>query len=439
VSHPRQTVGRPAFGGDAAQMLQALGPTVLPYGNGRSYGDSCLNGGGALVDARGLDRLLKFAPETGVLDVEAGVSFATILQYLTRWAEPERTWFVPVSPGTKFITVGGAIANDVHGKNHATAGCFGNHVLSLRLQRSDGSVLTCSPRENAALFNATIGGLGLTGLVLSAVIQLRRVPSLWLEVEDIRFDDLQAFDRLSASSAEWDYTVAWTDCLQRGPALGRGIFTRARHARRAGPPPAPVSQPRCRMPADLPGWALNGLSVAAFNALYWRRAPRLPVCRVRSYEPVFYPLDAIGDWNRIYGRRGFHQYQCVVPSAVAADAVTALLRTIAAARQGSFLAVLKKLGSVASPGMLSFPMPGTTLALDFPNRGPATYDLLNRLDRITADAKGRIYPAKDGRVSARDFQRGYPRWKEFARHVDPKFSSDFWRRVSVELGSISNV
>jgi FAD/FMN-containing dehydrogenase len=222
VSHPRQTVGRPAFGGDAAQMLQALGPTVLPYGNGRSYGDSCLNGGGALVDARGLDRLLKFAPETGVLDVEAGVSFATILQYLTRWAEPERTWFVPVSPGTKFITVGGAIANDVHGKNHATAGCFGNHVLSLRLQRSDGSVLTCSPRENAALFNATIGGLGLTGLVLSAVIQLRRVPSLWLEVEDIRFDDLPAFDRLSAASADWDYTVAWTDCLQRGTALGRG-------------------------------------------------------------------------------------------------------------------------------------------------------------------------------------------------------------------------
>jgi FAD/FMN-containing dehydrogenase len=438
VSHPHQTVGRPAFAADTAGLLQALGPTVLPYGNGRSYGDSCLNGGGALVDTRQLDRFVDLDRETGVLEMEAGVSFATILQHLTQRAEPERTWFLPVSPGTKFVTVGGAIANDVHGKNHATAGCFGNHVLSLRLQRSDGSVLTCSPWENAVLFNATVGGLGLTGMILSAVIQLKRVPSLWLEVEEIRFDDLPAFDRLSVESAGWDYTVAWTDCLQRGAALGRGIFTRARHARRAGPPPVPVSRPRRRMPVDLPGWALNGLSVAAFNALYWRRAPREPARRVRSYEPVFYPLDAIGDWNRIYGRRGFHQYQCVVPADVAGEAVAALLRTIAGVRQGSFLAVLKKLGSVASPGMLSFPMSGTTLALDFSNKGPATYDLLNRLDRITNDAGGRIYPAKDGRVSARDFQRGYPRWQEFARHVDPRFSSDFWRRVSVNLRSVGN-
>ena len=412
---------------------------MLPYGNGRSYGDSCLNGGGGLIDARGLDRLLDFDPETGVLEAEAGVSLATILQHLTQRAEPERTWFLPVSPGTKFVTLGGAIANDVHGKNHATAGCFGNHVLSLRLQRSDGSVLTCSPRENTALFNATVGGLGLTGMIFSAVVQLRRVPSLWLEVEDLRFDDLSSFDRLSAESAEWDYTVAWTDCLQRGPTLGRGIFTRARHTRRAGAPPGPVGRPRYRIPVDLPGWVLNGLSLAAFNAMYWRRAPRVPARRVRSYEPVFYPLDVIGDWNRIYGRRGFHQYQCVVPAAVAGEAVAALLRTIAEARQGSFLAVLKKLGSVVSPGMLSFPMPGTTLALDFSNRGPTTYDLLNRLDQITTDAGGRVYPAKDGRVSARDFQRGYPQWQEFARHVDPRFSSDFWRRVSVDVRSASNV
>ncbi len=185
----------------------------------------------------------------------------------------------------------------------------------------------------------------------------------------------------------------------------------------------------------MPGLVLNPAMVGAFNALYWRRAPQAPARRMRPYEPVFYPLDAIGNWNRIYGRRGFHQYQCVVPDAAAREAVPALLRSIAAARQGSFLAVLKTLGDRASPGMLSFPMQGVTLALDFPNRGNPTYELLDRLDAITAEAGGRVYPAKDGRVSARDFQRGYPNWSRFARHVDPRFSSSFWRRVSAPLAS----
>ena len=426
VARPAHVVGRPAFAQDAGPMLASLGPSVLPYGMGRSYGDSCLNGGGALLDTRSLDRWIAFDPDAGVIEVEAGVTLAAILAQLTAIASD---WFLPVSPGTKYVTVGGAIANDVHGKNHHTAGCFGNHVRSLRLLRSDRGVLTCSPTENAGLFAATIGGMGLTGLVLSAEIGLKRVPSFWLDVEEQRYDDLDGFWRHSDASADWEYTVAWVDCLARGASLGRGVFTRARHADRPGAPPPPVAASR-DMPADVPAFALNGISMAAFNGLYWRRAPRLPTRRVRSYEPVFYPLDAIGRWNRIYGRPGFHQYQCVIPPAAAAVAIPALLTAIAASRQGSFLAILKTLGPIVSPGMMSFPREGTTLALDFPNRGTATYDLLNRLDAITAEAGGRIYPAKDGRVSARNFQRGYPAWQDFSRHVDPRFSSDFWRRVS---------
>ena len=324
-------VGRPAFAVDAAAALRSLGPSVLPFGMGRSYGDSCLNGGAGLVDTRSMDRFVAFDPASGVLEVEAGVTLAAILQRLTALAEPGCTWFLPVSPGTKFITVGGAIANDVHGKNHHAAGCFGNHVVSLRLLRSDGAVRVCSPTLHADLFAATIGGLGLTGLVLSAELQMKRVPSMWLEVEDIRFDGLAGFDRLSAESVpDWEYTVAWIDCRARGAALGRGIFTRARHAERGGRPPPAVATPRRTVPFDLPGMLLNGASVSAFNALYWRRAPRVPRARISSYEPVFYPLDAIGQWNRIYGARGFHQYQCVVPAASAPAAIPDLLRTVAA-------------------------------------------------------------------------------------------------------------
>lgn len=433
-------VARPAFRAEVPALLAALPDeaSVLGHGMGRSYGDSPLNPGGHLIDMRGLDRFIGFDPETGVLECEAGVTLAAILHLLARRNRPGRSWFLPVTPGTKFVTIGGAIANDVHGKNHHSAGCFGSHVLSLELLRSDGMVRVCSPGANAALFAATIGGLGLTGLVLSARLQLKPVPGPWLESQDIRYAGLDAFhDLAAASEADWEYTVAWIDCLASGRGLGRGIFSRARHTAHSPPNqarPAIAAEPRLVMPIDLPGAALNTLSVRAFNALYWRKAPMRPESRLLPWDPVFYPLDAIGRWNRLYGRRGFYQYQCVVPAPTARDAVRALLETIAASGQGSFLAVLKTTGDRVSPGMLSFPMPGATLALDFPNLGPRTHDLLDRLDRITEDAGGRIYPAKDGRVSAGRFQRGYPRWCDFARHVDPRFSSGFWRRVTAPAG-----
>lgn len=436
-------VARPRFPDELAPLLAGPdGPrSVLPYGMGRSYGDSCLNRDGGLIDTRGLDRFVAFDRETGLLEVEGGVTLADILRVLDHadrhGARPgDRRWFLPVTPGTKFVTVGGAIANDVHGKNHHEAGTFGRHVAGFRLLRSDGRVLDCSMTDNPDLFAATIGGLGLTGLILSAAIRLKPVPGPWMESEDIRYDTLEDFFALSEESlAGWEYSVAWIDCLARGRALGRGIFTRSRHTAEA---PANTRartayEPRLSVPLDFPGFALNRLSIAAFNALYRRRIPAAGKRGIVHYDPVFYPLDAIGLWNRLYGTRGFYQYQCAVPTAGAAETVRALLETIAAAGQGSFLAVLKTLGDVPSPGMLSFPMPGVTLALDFPNTGAATHALLDRLDAIVAAAGGRLYPAKDGRMPAGLFQSGHPRWREFAAHIDPRFSSSFWRRVSVPV------
>jgi FAD/FMN-containing dehydrogenase len=417
----------------ALAAAKASGTSVLPYGLGRSYGDCCLNDGGALVDTRGLDRFIDFDPVEGEIECEAGVSLADILGLLTRRPAHERRWFLPVTPGTKWVTVGGAIANDVHGKSHHTTGCFGVHVRSLRLLRSDRSVQTLSASENCDLFRATVGGMGLTGLILSARIALMQVPGFWLESEDIRYDDLDAFFALSEESrADWQYTVAWVDCLARGRHLGRGVFSRARHCERAPPHTrdALLAQPRFAMPMDAPGFVLNRHSMRAFNATRWRRFSRRPQTALLSFDPVLYPLDGIGCWNRLYGPRGFYQYQCVVPHGVARQGTQGLLERVAASGHSSFLAVLKVFGDRPSPGMLSFPMPGTTLALDLPNRGAVTLALMDELDNVVRDTGGRIYPAKDGRMSANDFRRGFSRWKEFAAHVDPAFCSSLWRRVS---------
>jgi FAD/FMN-containing dehydrogenase len=420
----------PAFADDARGALAqaaASGEPVLPYGLGRSYGDSCLNDRGTLLVTSALDRFIAFDPARGEIECEAGVTLADILALLARRPADETRWFLPVTPGTKWVTVGGAIANDVHGKSHHSMGCFGAHVRSLRLLRSDGSVATLTPGDE--LFRATVAGLGLTGLVLSARIALMKVPGTALECEDVRYDDLDAFFRLSEESrAHWQYTVAWIDCLARGRRLGRGVFSRARHVARDAH--GTLAAPRFSMPADAPAFVLNRHSVRAFNALRWRRFSPRPKTVVQDFDPVLYPLDAIGGWNRLYGRRGFYQYQCVVPPGDARASVQRLLERVAASGHSAFLAVLKEFGDLASPGVLSFPMPGTTLALDLPNRGERTLALMDELDDIVRGAGGRLYPAKDGRMSGEDFRRGYPRWQEFRQYVDPKFSSSFWRRVT---------
>ncbi|OAX56568.1 FAD-binding oxidoreductase [Xanthomonas graminis] len=412
---------------DRAADLPAFDGHALPRGNGRSYGDSCLNPDGSLLCTRGLDRFIGFDPATGLLRCEAGVTLAEIIDL----ALPQG-WFLPVTPGTRYVTVAGAIANDVHGKNHHRTGSFGHHVRAFELLRSDGTRRVCSPDDDAeGWFAATVGGLGLTGLITWAQIQLRRVASAALETENIRFGSLDEFFALSAASADsHEYSVAWIDCLASGRARGRGHFTRADHC--PGLPEERPTPPGAGLPMPLapPFSLVNQLSLRPFNALYFWRQPAPRKRAVSHLLPFFYPLDGIRNWNRMYGPAGFLQYQCVLPPAASRDGIDALLAEIARSGSGSFLAVLKEFGAARSLGMLSFPRPGTTLALDFPNSGPDVFRLLERLDRIVDAAGGALYPAKDARMSAASFQRAYGRWREFSHYLDPRFSSGFWRRVT---------
>lgn len=407
------------------EPLPASQGSLLPAGLGRSYGDSCLNEGGTLLCTTGLDHLMAFDRETGVLRCEAGTPLAKILEIVV-----PAGWFLPVVPGTAFVTVGGAIANDVHGKNHHVAGTFGHHVRRFELARSDGSRVECSPTANAALFAATVGGLGLTGLVTWAEIQLARAPSAFFDVETVRIQDLDHFFALSESSSlSHGYTVAWVDALARGAGLGRGVFMRANPA--SGPTEAPAPHSRLAIPFDLPGFTLNRPGIALFNALYLARASRLaPRTSRQHYASYLFPLDGIAHWNRMYGARGFFQHQSVVPRVGARENVGRMLDEIARAGEASFLTVLKVFGDKPSPGMMSFPRPGVTLALDFPIRGERTLALLERLDAIVRAAGGAIYPAKDARMSPETFRASFPRLREFEAFIDPAFSSSFWRRVT---------
>ena len=407
---------------------------VLPYGNGRSYGDSCLNTGGVLIDCRRLDRFISFDGDSGVLRCEAGVLLADILDI----AVP-RGWFLPVSPGTRLVTVGGSIANDVHGKNHHQAGTFGCHVRCFELLRSNGDRLLCSPDKNRDYFQATIGGLGLTGVVTWAEIQLKAITNPYVDQESIRFHNLAEFFRLSEESDdEFEYTVAWVDCLAKGASLGRGLFVRGNHAPAAagGGPKAP--RERLSVPFAPPLSLVNRLSLRAFNGLYFRKQRSDHSARQVHYRPFFYPLDAIGDWNRMYGPKGFFQYQCVLPSARGEAGMGEILQKIATAGMGSFLAVLKVFGDRASPGLMSFPRSGVTLALDFPNSGDKVRGLLEQLDTITGNYGGAVYPAKDAHMSPALFRQAFPALDEFAKCVDPAFSSSFWRRVTGGNGGAAN-
>ena len=395
------------------------GKPVLAYGNGRSYGDSCLNDGGVLIDVRPLDHMIHFDRDRGVLRCEAGVTLDQILEISI-----PSGWFLSVTPGTQFVTVGGAIANDVHGKNHHRAGAFGNHIRCFELARSDGRNEHCWPEANPGLFAATIGGLGLTGVIRWAEIQLKRVESAVVDVETIPMRDFDHFLDLSAQSdATHEYTVAWVDCLAPAHATGRGVFMRANHSTTGSERANRAIRSWLRVPFALPISPLNSVTLKAFNTIYYHSRRRRSRPQGTGF---FYPLDSIQDWNVLYGRRGFLQYQCVVPDA---DAVRALLSRIAKARIGSFLAVLNVFGDIPSRGLMSFARPGVTLALDFPRQEQSTFDLLDELDVIVGEAHGAVYPAKDARMKAESFRGFFPQWQEFSKFVDPRFSSSFWRRV----------
>jgi FAD/FMN-containing dehydrogenase len=407
---------------------QARTGALLGFGNGRSYGDSCHNDQGVLVEMRAQGRILGFDAESGILEAEAGMLLADIIA-----SAAPHGFFLPVTPGTRFVTLGGAIANDVHGKNHHRRGTFGTHVLSFELLRSDGVVRRCAPDENADLFAATIGGMGLTGLIVTARIRLMKVTSLDIEERITPFSSLEEFFALAEKAdAENEYAVAWIDQLASGRAAGRGLLLTGNHAAN-GNFNVNMRPARLRVPFELPFSVLNRPSLKLFNAAYHRLNARKTRPHLTGYGRFFYPLDGVRDWNRLYGPAGLYQHQSLIPEAYARDTIPAMMEATRKAGQASFLTVLKRFAAITSPGLLSFPQAGYTLTLDFPNRGERTLALLAELDRMTVAAGGRVNPYKDQRMSAATFAASFPQWMRLEEQRDPAFCSNFWQRTALML------
>lgn len=402
-----------------ARQLKGSQPGIA-HGMGRSYGDVCLNPDGVLWKTTGLDRFISFDVNTGRLVCEAGV----LLSDIQRRTIP-CGWTLPVTPGTQMITVGGAVANDVHGKNHHVLGSFGDHVQRIRMTRTDGTDIECGPKLLPDWFSATVGGIGLTGVITEVEIQLRKIAGPWLVTETIPYSNPEEFFHLADDAeADWEHTVSWIDCLSSD---GRGLFMRGNPI---DAPSRPIPGGRkLTMPFTPPISLVNKLSLRLFNAAYFNLKKCQTGKSLTHYEPFFYPLDNLQSWNRIYGPKGFFQYQSVVPREVGSDALHAMLGEIARTGDGSFLAVLKTFGNRQAVGMMSFPKPGVTLALDFPNKGNRSHKLFKRLDSIVREAGGRIYLAKDARMPRDLFESGYPRLNEFLTYRDPGISSAMSRRL----------
>ena len=405
------------------------GGDYLAYGMARSYGDCCISGGGNAINMCSFNHMLSFDEITGNLLVEGGVTLADILAVFT-----PRGWMLPVVPGTKFVTVGGAIANDVHGKNHHIRGTFGLCVQRLWLLRSDNdTIIECSPVINKELFCATIGGIGLTGIIVRAEIKLIQVGSQFVNFDTLMMNGLGDFFKYSAESQDkYDYTVSWFDCFSKNKV--RGSFTRGNTA--SGDAIVHLQTPKTRsltLPFNMPSFALNKYSIKTFNNIYYYLEKRKGLDKYCHFDSFFFPLDGINHWNRMYGKNGFYQFQCVIPKRDAEACISDLLSIISKSKQGSFLAVLKQFGSIKSPGMLSFPIEGVTLALDFPNRGVKTHLLLNELYNEVAQANGKVYLAKDALMSPAHFHQFYPRWREFMKYKDPRLNSVMWSRLTKGL------
>lgn len=400
---------------------------MVAHGGGRSYGDAALNDGGHLLLTRRLDRILAFDPDTAELVCEPGVTISELQSFLV-----PRGFMLPAVPGTGFATFGGAIANDIHGKNHDRHGSFGNYVRWFDLLMADGSFLRVSPEEDAGLFAATIGGVGLTGIMITACVAVLPCPSNAVRVTEMRAEDLDHFLTLLSQHRDREtYSVGWIDALATGAKFGRGILEVAEPSEASVEPRKTRTR---RVPLDMPGFVLNRFSIGAMNAWYFNRVSALGRDRVVPLETFFHPLDAVVDWNRMYGRSGFHQFQCVIPDDKGPAGIRCLLEAISDARAGSFLAVLKTMGGEGK-GYLSFPMRGFTLALDFP-AGDGIRDLLLQLENITVEHGGRVYLAKDSTLSADGFARMYPKLGEMRtvlNRVDPKglFVSDLARRLNI--------
>jgi FAD/FMN-containing dehydrogenase len=432
----RCQVFRPERRAAVAEALRAkAAPTFVARGLGRSYGDASLNADGGVIVHDRLDRVLDFDAASGTLTCEAGVSFADVIR---GWLP--RGWFPPVTPGTKFVTLGGAIAADVHGKNHHRDGTIASFVDALTLLTADGDTLHCSRAENADVFWATVGGMGLTGMILDVRLRLRRVESAWLSVDYRKARDLdETLGVFAASDERAAYSVAWIDCLARGRATGRAVIMHGDHAsaarvRAAGfDPLEPSRGPGMTVPLDAPGMLLNPLTVRLFNAVYYA-AHGNAADRLVSFERFFYPLDRVAHWNRMYGRGGFAQYQAVLPLEAGRQGLVELLDRLSASNRPSFLAVLKRLGP-ENAGLLSFPRDGYTLALDLPVRA-GLVEFLRELDHLVIARGGRVYLAKDATTTPAAVEAMYPRLGEFRTlktRLDPRgvISSSLARRLGL--------
>ena len=426
----------PASEDDVSAILATADDGVIARGLGRSYGDAAQVAGGTVLDARGLGGVGAIDPATGEVEVGAGASIDAILG-----ASVPQGFFVPVSPGTRQVTVGGAIAADVHGKNHHRDGAFCEHVTSLRLVAPTGA-RTVGPDEEPDVFWATAGGMGLTGVVTRATVRLVPIETDRMAVDTDRFDDLDALmGAMVASDASYRYSVAWVDCMTTGARLGRGVLTRGDHARRddlpvgqrADPLRAPVPS-RLRVPMPAPGGLLNRASVRAFNEAWFRRAPRRRQGQLVALSSYFHPLDWVTDWNLLYGPRGVVQYQFAVPDA-SSETVRLAIERLGKSGVPSFLGVLKRLGP-ADPGPLSFPLQGWTLALDVPVGPPQLPEVLDALDELVVAAGGRVYLAKDARLDPGRLAEMYPRLSELVAvrdRLDPDgvLGSDLARRLGI--------
>ena len=411
---------QPAWESDVASQLS--NGSYLPTGMGRSYGDVAIVEDAAAVSSLALNRFLSFDSVTGVLVCEPGVLLRDIQETFVK-----QGWMLHVTPGTSLVTVGGAIANDVHGKDHHLAGTFGDHVLAFTLLRSSGELLNCSPGSNVGFFKATIGGLGLTGFITSVTLQLKKVTSAWFDTEVIIYNSISEFFEISQETEEenWQASVSWFDCSTR--QAGRGSFTRGNVA--AEGDNIEKRGLGLSVPFTPPISLINKVSLDAFNTAYFQLQKSAAGVGKMHYRDFYYPLDGVKNWNRIYGPKGFFQYQSVIPMNAALEATEEMLSVIRSSGQGSFLAVLKTFADRQPAGLLSFARHGVTLALDFPNRGEKTEQLMQKLDRIVSEAGGALNPSKDARMSRELFESGFPGLAEFKKYRDPNAVSNFSRRV----------
>ena len=429
---------RPEKVADFAQILHGTDDsTVLARGLGRSYGDAALNSAGSTILTERVNRMLGFDPQTGILRCEAGVTMKEILETFV-----PRGWFPNVIPGTKFVTLGGAVAFDVHGKNHHRDGAFSRYLRSIKLLLASGECVQCSRQENSDLFWATVGGMGLTGIITEVELTLKPIQTAYISSHNIKANNLdEAFELFEQYEPQYQYSVAWIDCLAAGKALGRSILMFGNHApldslspqQRANPLEI-KSKRTIKVPFDFPAGLLNKYTMSAFNTLYFAKQRSRQTQGLVDYDSFFYPLDSIWDWNRLYGKKGFVQYQCVFPFETSRAALTRMLQLCSQAGLGSFLAVLKRLGP--QDGWLSFPMPGYTLALDIPVK-PGIEKVLGQLDSLVVQSGGRVYLAKDARLGADAFRAMYPdfsKWLTVKSRVDPsnRFSSVLSERLNIQ-------